>query len=141
MKRLLKRFQRYKTETAKKEKRAEYARSRKEYVNLRKIKRQEFDHNRLSKLKNSANDPRTFWSVIRSVNRKSFIYNEISIQQWHDHFYHVFNDINNIITEDDVVTEEQYETEPLFNDRISREKVLNGIKHLKVGKAQDQIEY
>jgi hypothetical protein len=136
VKRLLKRFQRCKTKNDKEEKRKAYTKSRKEYVKLRKIKEQEFMENRLKKIKDSVNDSKTFWTIIRSVNRKSFVYNEIPIQQWHDHFFSVFNDpACNIATDEESITEDEDDCEPLFNSPISNEEVIAAIRHLKSGKS------
>eukprot|EP00745_Piridium_sociabile_P040619 TRINITY_DN784_c0_g2_i2.p1 TRINITY_DN784_c0_g2~~TRINITY_DN784_c0_g2_i2.p1 ORF type:complete len:579 (+),score=61.48 TRINITY_DN784_c0_g2_i2:324-2060(+) len=136
VKRLLKRFQRCKTKNDKEEKRKAYTKSRKEYVKLRKTKEQEFIENRLKKIKDSVNDSKTFWTIIRSVNRKSFVYNEIPIQQWHDHFFSVFNDpACNIATDEESITEDEDDCEPLFNSPISNEEVIAAIRHLKSGKS------
>jgi hypothetical protein len=135
VKRLLKRAQRCKKEKDKKEKRKEYAVSRKEYVKLRKAKETEFEEQRLKKLKDSMNDSKTFWSVIRSVNRKSRIYNEISIEQWYNHFWAVFNDSYENVTQEETIVDDEDDSEPLFNGSISKEEVVAGINHLKSGKS------
>ena len=136
VKRLLKRVQRCKIKEDKLEKRKEYTKSRKEYNELRKLKKQQFEEDRLNKLRNSACDSKTFWALIKSVNRKTFVYNNITIEQWHDHFFHVFNDsISDDVEENNNLPEEEEHHEPLFNDPISVEEVIAGIKHLKLGKS------
>ena len=136
VKRLLKRYQRCKTLNDKIQKRIDYTNSRREYTDLRKSKEKKFEEERLKKLTESVTDSKAFWSVIKSVNRKSFIYNNIPMQQWQDHFMGVFNDLDNnvTITENDLADENE-EFVPLFNDAITKEEVQAGIKHLKSGKS------
>ena len=63
IKTLLKRFQRSKKENT--ERREKYVRERKEYKQLLKSKKTEFDPQRIAKLKQSINDPKVFWHTIR----------------------------------------------------------------------------
>ena len=80
--RLLQRFQRCKQQEEKDLRRKEYVKARKEYITLRKGKEHEFNEARIHKLKDATHDSKTFWSTIRSVTRKAFVYNNISIEQW-----------------------------------------------------------
>eukprot|EP00745_Piridium_sociabile_P008853 TRINITY_DN16023_c0_g1_i11.p2 TRINITY_DN16023_c0_g1~~TRINITY_DN16023_c0_g1_i11.p2 ORF type:complete len:114 (+),score=5.12 TRINITY_DN16023_c0_g1_i11:493-834(+) len=76
VKRCLKRFQRSKKHNQ--EYGNEYVEERKQYKQLLSLKKREFDNERISKLKQSINNPKAFWSTIRSVNRKTVIHNDIS---------------------------------------------------------------
>jgi hypothetical protein len=136
VKRLLKRYQRCKSLPEKINKRNSYVSARKEYNKMRKNKEAAFTESRIKKLKESVSDSKTFWGIIRSVNRRGFVYNEITLEQWHDHFYNVFNCTDNDIVVDDEITEGNYieTTESLFYSEIRRDEVIAGIKHLKSGK-------
>ena len=85
VKRALKRFQRSKKENT--EYRETYVSERKEYKQLLARKKTEFDRAKIARLKQSVNDPKLFWQTIRSVNRKVTIYNDITKEQWYEHFF------------------------------------------------------
>ena len=90
-------------------------------------------------MKDSKNNIKTFWSTIRSVNRKNVIYNNISTQQWYDHFHSVFNTFDTAPFDNSVNVEdneaENDSNEPLFHDPITKEEVVAGVKKLKPGKS------
>ena len=130
----LQRYRRTKDIEAKTEKKRIYINERKEYVKMIKTKKREYEEKRLQNLKESAKDSKLFWSTIRQVNRKRIISNEISIQQWYDHFHDVFNvEEGNFETNEENVIDDT--DEHLFNENITAEEVINGIKKLKSGKS------
>ena len=136
VKRLLKRYQRCKTKSDQSKKRMEYVAARNEYNLLRKNKMKEFTESRIKKLKDAVTDSKSFWGIIRSINRKEFIYNDITVEEWHDHFYSVFNDTGEVNREEEEAEELNDEIEDtMLSSSISREEVLAGIKHLKNGKS------
>lgn len=114
-----------------------YVKERKEYVELRRKKKSEFDNERIKKLKASMNDSKLFWKTIKTVNKRKIVYNEISSAQWYIHFLSVFDTVGNAAHEDDddCSTTEEHCFEPLFNDAINKDEVLDGIQHLKSGKS------
>ena len=134
----LQRFRRAKLLNEKTEKKRVYVKERREYSNLIKDKKKSFDEKRIKRLKESVNDPKLFWKTIRSVNRKNVIYNEVSIRQWHDHFANVFNLYEDETEENDVRDDNMLDAnidEPLFNDFITKDEVLESIKKSKIGKS------
>lgn len=137
VKRLLQSYRRAKTDKDKRDKRIGYVEERKEYVKLRKEKKAEFDKKRLQKLKESVEDPKLFWATIRSINRKTMVYNEITSRQWYDHFFSVFNTCN--IEQESTLTRdfenEELPSEPLFDDPITTDEVKASIAYLKNGKS------
>ena len=89
VKRYLRLFQRSKKQNL--DYRNKYVDERKQYKQLLMLKKKDYDESRIKKLKQSASDPRTFWNTIRTVNRKSVLVNNISEDQWFEHFRKVFN--------------------------------------------------
>ena len=83
--RALKRFQRSKKENT--DYRETYVTERKEYKRLLARKKTEFGQARIAKLKQSINDPKLFWQTIRSMNKKVTMYNDITKEQWYEHFF------------------------------------------------------
>ena len=138
VKRALKRFQRSKKENT--EYRETYVSERKEYKQLLARKKTEFDRARIARLKQSINDPKLFWQTIRSVNRKVTIYNDITKEQWYEHFFRVFNTsaLADTLTQAgeiaDAETDEEM-PEVLFNEAISKQEVVASIGKLKSGKS------
>ena len=139
VKRLLHSFRRAKSIDYKTMQRNAYVKERKEYGEMIREKKRKCDESKLNKLKESINDPKQFWSTIRSVHRKACIFNEITQQQWHDHFHEVFNNFGNTNDNDNVQADESEEdfssTESSFNDPITEDEVINGINKLKSGKS------
>jgi exonuclease III len=141
----LQRFRRAKLMEYRDEKKTEYVNNRKEYAKLIKEKKRKFDEKRLEQLKGSVKDAKLFWKTIRLINRKSIVYNDISIQQWHEHFSNVFNSFEQ--NTDDTRQEEEEgiqtntEEDILFNNVISLEEVKESVTKLKTGKSAgpDQI--
>ena len=70
VKRLLQSFQRARTPEYKAKQKDMYVQQRKEYVELRQRKKNEFDDARLQRLKSSVNDSKLFWSTIRKVKKE-----------------------------------------------------------------------
>ena len=119
--------------------RIEYVKERKEYKQTIKNKKKEYDESRLQTLNDSIGNPKEFWRIIRSVNRKSFIYNRISNEQWYQHFSKLFADSdvdesnNECVVEDDLRSSE--DEEELFDQDITREEVIASIRKLKSSKS------
>lgn len=140
VRRLLQAFQRSKLNSL--DKRRAYVEERRKYKNMLQQKKNDYDQARLAQLKMSIKDPKAFWQTVRSINRKSIIYNSITKEQWYDHFFHVFNDVQDQPDTDyPPFDEADEEAEPLFTDAISREEVKASIGNLKAGKSAgpDQI--
>jgi hypothetical protein len=119
------------------DKRLAYVNKRKEYKLMLKRKKDEFDQARLTKLKKSIHDPKLFWQTIRSVSKKSMIYNCISTDQWYEHFFSLFKELD-VSQDDDTVSDEGKSLGPSdvpLNEAISRQEVLAGIGNLKSGKS------
>ena len=64
-------------------------------------KKTESDKERLTQLKQNFNNPSKFWEIIRSINRKSTIYDSITSEQWYEHFSGVFNTFDSLPEEED----------------------------------------
>ena len=78
MKRLVKRQLCKFRRTNNREDRQKYVNDRREYERLLMKKETEFDEERLTQLKQNFNNPSKLWETIRSINRKSTIYNSIT---------------------------------------------------------------
>ena len=111
-----------------------------QYKQLLTRKKNEFDRRRIEKLKQSLNDPKIFWRTIRSVNRKATIYNDITGEQWYEHFFNVFNTtvLAGTVSQLDEMTNAKLDEdipEALFNEAISTQEVIASIGKLKSGKS------
>ena len=138
VKRVFKRFQKSKKENI--EIREVYIKERKEYKQLLTRKKNEFDRRRIEKLKQSITDPKIFWRTIRSVNRKATIYNDITSEQWYEHFFKVFNTtvLAGTVSQLDEMTNAELDEEipgALFDEAISKQEVIANIGKLKSGKS------
>jgi len=135
VRKLLHSFQRAKDNS--KEKREKYVQERKEYKKLLKKKKDDYDQARLAKLRQSITDPKVFWQTIRSVNRRVVIYNNITTEQWYDHFFHVFNTVDDHPQNSEEVVDDNVSSDdvPMFSDAISRAEVCASIGNLKSGKS------
>lgn len=136
MKRLVKRQLCKFRRTNNREDREKYVNDRREYKRLLMKKKTEFDEERLTQLKKKINNPSKFWETIRSINRKSTIYNSITSEQWYEHFSGVFNTFDSLPEEedsDDVMEDDA--AAGVFDEPISRDEVTASIRNLKLGKS------
>ena len=134
VKRLLKTFQRTKTKEKKDELKEKYVKERLDYVKLKRKKKKELEEEQIRRLKSSVNDSKLFWSTIRTLNQKVAIYSEITINQWFEHFSSVFQAFENLSENENRDLHSGDCEEPLFNEPISKEEIVNSIKYLKCGK-------
>ena len=136
MKRLVKRQLCKFSRTNNREDREKYVNDRREYKRLLMKKKTEFDEERLTQLKQYFNNPSKFWETVRSINRKSTIYNSITSEQWYEHFSGVFNTFDSLPEEedsDDVMEDEA--AAGVFDEPIFRDEVTASIRNLKLGKS------
>ena len=68
-----------------------YSEKRKEYKKLLVQKNQEKKNEQLHMLQNNINDPSIFWSCVQSILKQRQNFCCISVREWHDHFFSVFN--------------------------------------------------
>ena len=135
MKRLVKRQLCKFRRTNNREDREKYVNDRREYKRLLVKKKTEFDKERLTQLKQNFGSPSKFWETIRSINRKSTIYNSITSEQWYEHFSGVFNTFDSLPEEEDSDDVKEDEAAAgVFNEPISRDEVTASIRNLKLGK-------
>ena len=84
----------------------------------------------------SMNNSKEFWGQIRKYRRRKFISNDISAEEWVDHFEKVFNE-NGAAQSDIEMTfnniDESYDD--ILDADISEREVRKAIQHLKCGKA------
>ena len=87
-------------------------------------KNYEFDEKRLDELKQHFHNHREVWQTIRSVNRKSLIYNHISRDQWYQHLSEEFQTVGNVAEEEhDAECANDEIEDVLFDAAISKEEV------------------
>ena len=111
-----------------------YCTLRREYKNLLHRKKKIFNESICNKLLESINDQKTFWDVVNNtLPKRKFNKNDISIEQWYDHFKHLLEqeqDNNNID-----LGEFEGEHNEHLNRPISVEEVSLAIKKLKLKKS------
>ena len=111
-----------------------YCTLRREYKNLLHRKRRMFNENICNKLVDSINDQKTFWDVVNNtLPKRKFNRNDISIEQWYNHFKHLLEqEQDNNTIDSDEFEGEQCEH---LNRPISVEEVSLAIKKLKIKKS------
>ena len=109
--------------------------SRREYKNLIKRKRKEHNDYLLNKLLETVDSQKEFWSSVKRISaKKSQPSNNISVEQWFQHF-------KGLLEKDDVETSESFSVDYDYDfvdelDRpISKEEVMLAIRKLKHGKS------
>ena len=91
------------------------------------------------------NDSKSFWSKLKNMtNKKERQANNITTEQWLDHFESLFNDGNDIendigddINELDIELDELSDEieEHIFNSEITVDEIVTAIRSMKRGKA------
>eukprot|EP00745_Piridium_sociabile_P045820 TRINITY_DN998_c1_g4_i1.p1 TRINITY_DN998_c1_g4~~TRINITY_DN998_c1_g4_i1.p1 ORF type:complete len:378 (+),score=37.26 TRINITY_DN998_c1_g4_i1:85-1134(+) len=99
VRRLLRKFNR----TLDKDDRSLYCIARREYKNLNKRKKKDYNDSLLTELVNSVKSQKEFWDAVHKISkRKSQPSNDISIQEWFHHFKTVLDTDNDDDDGDDV---------------------------------------
>ena len=129
VRKLLRRF----NKTLDKEDRNFYCIARREYKNLIKRKKKEYNDSLINKLLNSVKSQKDFWDTVKKVSRKkSQPSNDISVDDWFNHFKSVLD----VDTVENPSSVEEDDSGPESLDRpITREEILLAIKKLKNGKS------
>ena len=122
-----------------------YLRARNVFKNMTKTKKDHYHQNKLDSLLSSVNDSKSFWSKLKYMTgRKVRKINNITTEEWLEHFETLFNDGFEIDTDNDIdgsdyditLDEPNDEVEEhLFNSEITDEEILIAVKHMNKGKA------
>ena len=120
--------------------RGRYCIARREYKNLIKRKKKEYKDSLVNKLLNSVKSQSDFWDVIRKVSsRKAQPSNDISIQEWFEHFKAVLEtgDVYDDNNEENLHCNNTEDSDDIdiLNGPITREEVKYAIRKLKNGKS------
>lgn len=114
-----------------------YLIAKNEYREYCKTEKDNFNSNVLINLENSCSDGQTFWQKFKRLVNKQSRRENISIDQWKDHFEGLFQSLTLEDSElpypDDVYTGEL--TDALFNDSITDDEIIAVIKDMKKGKS------
>ena len=107
--------------------------SRREYKNLILRKRKEHNSSLLNELLKTVDNQKEFWSSVNKISsKKSQPSNNISVEQWFQHF-------KGLLEKDDIATSDSSAVEHDYVDEldrpISKEEVLLAIRKLKHGKS------
>ena len=122
-----------------------YLRARNVFKNMTKTKKDQYHQTKLDSLLSSVNDSKLFWSKIKYMTgRKVRQINNITTEEWLEHFETLFNDGFEIDADNDIdgndfditLDEPNDEVEDhLFNSEITDEEILIAVKHMNKGKA------
>ena len=113
-----------------------YGRKRKAYKQLVQKKKNDERNARIGVLLDSMNNPKDFWGEIKKYRRRTCTKNDISQDEWTDHFCKVFNEISQVHTGDETDDESVDESyDDILDADISEMEVKKAIQHLKCGKA------
>ena len=126
------------------EDRIAYAEKRKQYKELLCQKKIDKKHEIISTLQENVNNSNVFWSCIQSVIRRKQNQCSITVQQWYEHFYSVFNSNNTQAIQDDEFYSYFQRCEqvcdggtdcPELDDEITVDEVKEALHNLKNSKA------
>ena len=122
-KRNVRRLLRISRKSLRKEDQHKFVVARREYKNLLKRKKKEYNDAMLDKLKTSVTDQREFWSTVNKISfKRKQQRNNITIDRWFQHFKSLLEmDISDEICDEDVNDDE---CNVYMNRPISREEVL-----------------
>ena len=113
--------------------RSVYCIARREYKNLIKRKKKEYNELLVNKLIKSVKNQKEFWDTVRKVSKKKTQpSNDISVDEWHRHFQSLL-DVKVEPSPDNA--EEDDDGPRSLNRHISREEVLLAIRKMKNGKS------
>lgn len=122
------------------EDRQRYTQNRREYKELIRLKKAQYKENFIDKLHGSLNDSKAFWNAIRSVRPRAGAPENISRDQWFNHFKKVFDsDAINNSNEEEVAEPEAYDylnpNDNMLNEPILENEIISAIQSLKSNKA------
>ena len=120
-----------------------YTDSRKEYKCLLKQKQSDYKKMTLDLLVGEMNNPKRFWSTLKSYIGRPVSQCEISSQDWYDHFATVFNEGYSVANPDDTFFQENLLEDvhiinpdcDLLEQQITHQEVLDAISVLKNNKS------
>ena len=105
--------------------------ARREYKHLLKRKRKDFNKALLEQLLASTNNQKKFWENVHDLSfRKRYVVNDITLDDWFDHFKSLLDKDNNLENEMEVEDIDCY-----FNRPITKEEVLLSLRRIKKKKA------
>ena len=129
VRRLLRKFRR----TLKPVDRVTYCKAKREYKSLLHKKKKDFNDTIIDKLVKSVKDQKCFWETLHSISkRKPQPSNNITIEEWFDHFKNV---LEKEIDEEEEADLDSDNGDDVLDRPISREEVLLAIRKLKNNKA------
>ena len=129
VRKLLNKFKKHSNESN----RFEYCKARREYKHLLYRKKRAYNEGVFNSLLEAVNDQKEFWSKVRQLStQKCYQKNNISCQDWFDHFRKVLED-NNIPEDKEIDSELEYNE--MLDRPISREEILLAIRKIKRKKA------
>ena len=126
------------------EDRLAYAEKRKQYKELLCNKKNEKKNEIICTLQENVNNSIVFWSCIQSVIRRKQNQCSITVQQWYEHFFSVFNSTNATYSQDDEFYNFFQRNEQVrdvdaecseLDDEITVGEVKEALKNLKNNKA------
>jgi len=117
-----------------------YCKARREYKNLLYKKKKLFNDNVYNELLSAVHDQKQFWQKMKKLSsKKSQQQNNISVDEWYQHFRNVLDkdENSNDDGDDDDNDDDAYDDEyvEMLDRPISKEEVLIAIRRLKAGKS------
>lgn len=117
--------------------RIDYSNKRREYKELRRVKKINLKQKILDTLNNATTSPKEFWGRVKVLTRKKVTTNQITTQEWFNHFNKLFNELEgngaeNLNIQDDANVDVDI---TMLEGDISEDEVLAAIRTLKNGKA------
>jgi hypothetical protein len=107
--------------------------ARREYKNLNKRKRKEYNSSLLNELLTSVNSQKDFWKTVHKISKKkSQPSNDISIQEWFQHFKSILEKDEHDLIENCIVEDSE---DGELDRPILKEEVLLAIRKLKSSKS------
>ena len=127
-------FRKSRTETDRKV----FTASRTTYKRMLKRKRQQHRRNTAETLANSVKNSSVFWKLFKNVevNKKGNLGDNISVDEWHNHFKNVFAQTD--VTDNEAgrnMNDVNMDAESSLNNKITEAEVTASIKNLNSGKA------
>ena len=115
--------------------REQYCIARREYKRLIQRKKKDFNRSIIDSLTLAIEKQKEFWDTMHKIcPRKKFTKNDITVEDWYNHFKSLLDkDIASVDNNDVVDDQDQYDAE--FNMPISKEEVQLAISKIKSGKA------
>lgn len=107
------------------------------YKQLRDLKRRDYRRNKAELLNRNINNPALFWREMRTLGgfKKSVTCDDISLENWYDHFKGIFRQCEAASGKENEVVNETDQTNPLLDAAITEAEVRHAINRLNCGKA------